>query len=528
MSLLDDDGGSSEAVVLRRARDGDDASFGALYEQHLGAARRLARSLVADRSDADDVVAEVFAATFAALRRGRGPRDDFRSYLLTSVRRECQRTWRTGARQRPGGDVVIDLAASRSNPRDEFASLDEEDVVQEAFGALTPRMQRVLWLTEVEGLSHDEIAAQLRTSSTNVAQLARRARRELGAQYLDAHLPAPDGPLPRACEGPRRVLAEVVRGTASRRAERIAAAHIATCDACSAAEAGLRVVNGRLRSGHALVLLPAVTITRPARAGVLARLSAWISGPAPMTSAVASIAVAALAVPAVHPVTVPPSEAAAAVAPAEVVAPGPAPEHAPGQAPRSSRPSGSEDVEPHSTGAATVPPATLPAPPVGPDATAPPVAAPTSVPAPPAATSPPPASGTGAEPAAPTLPSLAPLPDVTGALQDTVNGLTLDDPIIGVVSNVLEVVPEVTASLAVPQTPVIGPVALPPVSVDVGVGGGAIDLGVGAGPADIGVTADENGLQVELPSVPDVFGALPAPVPGLLNGLPLVGDLLGP
>jgi RNA polymerase sigma factor (sigma-70 family) len=519
----------SEAVALARARDGDDVSFGALYEQHVGTARRLARSLVADHSDADDVVAEVFAATLAALRRGRGPVEDFRGYVLTSVRRECQRAWRIGARQRPGGDVVIDLAAARANQRDEFASRDEGEIVQEALAALPPRMQRVLWLTEVEGLAHAEIARQLRTTSANVAQLARRARQELGAQYLDAHLPTPDGPLPSACEAPRRVLADVVRGTASGRAERIVADHIATCAACSEAAAALRVVNGRLRSGHVLVLLPAVTITRPARAGLLARLLAWISGPAPLTSVVASVAVATLAVPALHPPRIPPVVAAAPIAPEVVAESAPAadPSPEPDADPRSAGPSSSADVESSVTEPADA--AAVPAPLVEPTATD---MTPTSVaPQPgdsPAAASPPAASAPDTEAAGPTAPPVGPLPDLTDGLADTVNGLTIDDPIVGVVSDVLEVVPEVGVALSVPPTSVLGPVALPPVSVDVGAGGGGLHVDAGAGPAEIGVAADDNSLQVELPSVPELTGALTAPVPGLLHGLPAVGDLLGP
>jgi hypothetical protein len=94
VSLLDDTGTSSEERVVQRVRDGDAAAFGLLYERHLGAARRLARSLLADPSDADDDVAEVFSATLAAIRKGRGPADDVRPYVLTAVRRECQRSWR--------------------------------------------------------------------------------------------------------------------------------------------------------------------------------------------------------------------------------------------------------------------------------------------------------------------------------------------------------------------------------------------------------------------------------------------------
>ena len=137
MSLLDDLGGRRRRSILRprprrrrrRLRLRSTSSTSA------PPAASPARC-VADRSDADDVVAEVFAAAFAAMRKGLGPADDFRSYVLTSVRRECQRTWRTGARQRPGGDVVVDLAAARAAPRDEFEWFDEDEVVHRAFASL--------------------------------------------------------------------------------------------------------------------------------------------------------------------------------------------------------------------------------------------------------------------------------------------------------------------------------------------------------------------------------------------------------
>ena len=232
MSLLDDMGLSSEAEVLRRVRDGDTATYGVLYERHLGAARRLARSLLADASDADDVVAEVFAATFAAMRKGRGPADDFRSYVLTSVRRECQRTWRRGGRQRPGGEQVIDLAAARAGDRDEIEQHTEDEVVHHAFASLPPHMREVLWASEVENLSHADIAARTGSTSAAVAQLIVRARRLLGERYLDAHLPGVGAPLPATCVATRRVLAEVVRGTASATQRNLADSHLAECPAC--------------------------------------------------------------------------------------------------------------------------------------------------------------------------------------------------------------------------------------------------------------------------------------------------------
>lgn len=521
--------------MLHRARAGDTAAFGALYSTHLAAARRLARSLVADPSDADDVVAEVFAAAFAAMKKGLGPVEDFRSYLLTSVRRECQRTWRRGGRQRPGGERVIELASARAAGRDDFDGFAEGDVVQRAFGALPPRMQHVLWLTEIEGLSHDEVAERLGSTTAAIAQLARRARVQFGERYLDAHLPATDDACPTECVAPRRVLAEVVRGTASRRAQRIAAEHLATCPACAAAHDELSVVNGRLRSGHVLALLPAVAIARPARLGLLARLAAWIAGPVPAMSVAATIAVATAVAPFTHePAATLHEQVATAAAPPvadaqdeQHLGPAPSPTTAMSAAPARATPDVIDRDEPVVTAAPAWTAADVL------DAAAAGAAATPTVPAVPG--TPTADAGTGA-PALPlpgggaiTPPTVGPLPDVTGAVEDVVNGVTIDDPVVDAVQPVVNALPDVNAKMAIPSTPPIGPVGpTPPVSLEAGVDGGEVDVNLDVGDAHVGVDVNgDDGLQVQLPPVPQVLNQLPAPVPGLVDGLPLVGNLLG-
>ncbi len=303
MSLLDDTGVSAEAPVLQRVRDGDAAAFGVLYERHLGAARRLARSLLADPSDADDAVSEVFTAAFAAMRKGRGPRDDFRPYVLTSVRRECQRAWRRGARQRPGGESVVDTASRRADERDEMESCTEDAVVHPAFASLPAQMREILWATEIDGSSHADIAARTGSTPAAVAQLASRSRRLFGERYLAAHVPpAVSGPtVGRECAKTCRVLAEVVRGTASARTRRLVDEHSSSCADCADASDHLEVVNHRLRAGHVLALLPALGMARPARVGLLARLLVWIAGAAPViTASTALVLVAAVAAPETH------------------------------------------------------------------------------------------------------------------------------------------------------------------------------------------------------------------------------------
>src|SRR5262249_7329229 len=81
-----DPDGPSDAELITATRSGDPGAYDLLYRRHVDAANRLARTLVRDRSAADDLVAEAFAKVLATLRNGHGPDLAFRAYLLTSLR----------------------------------------------------------------------------------------------------------------------------------------------------------------------------------------------------------------------------------------------------------------------------------------------------------------------------------------------------------------------------------------------------------------------------------------------------------
>jgi RNA polymerase sigma factor (sigma-70 family) len=184
-------GASSEAAIILSVRRGDLDAYERLYERHVGAARRLARNLLSNPADAEDVVSEVFASILSAIQNGRGPRDGFRSYALGSVRFECHRTGRRRGRLKPvdSPDAAIVASSQRTAEPDPFARRDEVDVLQQAFQTLPRPFREVLWRTEVEGRSHQEIAEDTGTTPQAVAAQAMRARRALGGAYLQRHLP---------------------------------------------------------------------------------------------------------------------------------------------------------------------------------------------------------------------------------------------------------------------------------------------------------------------------------------------------
>ena len=156
-------------------------------------------------------------------------------------------------------------------------------MLQQAFNALPDHLRQVLWLTEVERLSHAQVADRTASTSQAVAALAMRARKALAEHYLAAHV-APT--TPPECARVRRTLARTVRGTASRRQQRRVASHLAGCRECAQAERQLRLVNRRLRTLAPPALAGALVVPRLVSLGLRGRLAAWLLGPAaaPLTA----------------------------------------------------------------------------------------------------------------------------------------------------------------------------------------------------------------------------------------------------
>jgi RNA polymerase sigma factor (sigma-70 family) len=267
-----------------------------LYERHVDAARRLARSQLRNHADADDVVSEVFASVLAVIQRGKGPRDGFAAYLMASVRHECHRARRKNGRATqvpttPDRPMVGDLRGLEVDP---FARRDEVEVLQQALRSLPLGARDVLWRTEVEGQSHQEIAEQTGSTPQAVAAHAMRARRALGEAYLRGHLVAPPDvdPLPRPCADARQRLADLVRGSISRRLHRRLEAHLATCPSCSDARDELERVNRHLRTAPGLPLAVGAGILR---LGLKARLTAFLAASgAPLVAATGLVVVCAV------------------------------------------------------------------------------------------------------------------------------------------------------------------------------------------------------------------------------------------
>jgi RNA polymerase sigma-70 factor (ECF subfamily) len=155
------------------------ARFEQLVMPHLGAAYNLARWLVRNESEAEDMVQESCLKAFQAFEGFRG--DDARSWVLTIVRNTCF----TSLRKRKAADLTEfdeDLhggAATSPDPETLRIRLEDAETVHRALDQLPPEYREVLILREMEGLSYRQVAQVIDSPIGTVMSRLARARGRL-------------------------------------------------------------------------------------------------------------------------------------------------------------------------------------------------------------------------------------------------------------------------------------------------------------------------------------------------------------
>jgi RNA polymerase sigma factor (sigma-70 family) len=229
-----------ELLVRARLSSASPAAVGELYRRHAPVARRVARRLLYDRDDADDVVNDAFAGVMAAIANGSGPSSNFGHYIMASVRNAC--------RVRRRGPVVVhdQHLVDRSHPvSDDANRIAEAGLVAAAFASLSPVWQRTLWLTAVEGRTTSEVALQLGRRPGAVASLTRRAREAFAEAYLAEHRTRPASV---ECLRMNPTLARYVRRRIGPTDRAKVEHHLRHCASCRRAVDDLRDLNASLRT----------------------------------------------------------------------------------------------------------------------------------------------------------------------------------------------------------------------------------------------------------------------------------------
>jgi RNA polymerase sigma-70 factor, ECF subfamily len=188
-AVPEDDGASDEALVDRILR-GQKLHFAVLMRRYNQRLFRVARAIVRDDHEAEDVVQHAYVAAYDNLASYRGGAK-FGTWLTRITLNEAYGRMRKNKRQfsvLEGGD-----ASSMSNPdpeheayRNELATLLEGHIDE-----LAENLRLVFVLREVQELSTKETAAVLDTTEEVVRIRLHRARQQLQERLSEAVIAAP-------------------------------------------------------------------------------------------------------------------------------------------------------------------------------------------------------------------------------------------------------------------------------------------------------------------------------------------------
>ena len=190
-----------EHTLLDRARDGDRDAAASLMRRNNRALWRIARGILGNDAEAEDVVQESYLRGLSGLEKFRGD-SSLASWLARIVVNEAMRRLEQRQRSNATAELVDTLAASQAaypaavppDPEQAAARTEIRRIVEQAIDRLPEPFRMVFVMRVVEQLSIEETAAFLDIPPATVktrlwrANLALRSRlgADLAAGFSDA------------------------------------------------------------------------------------------------------------------------------------------------------------------------------------------------------------------------------------------------------------------------------------------------------------------------------------------------------
>jgi len=173
----DSPAGSDERDLLVRVQAGDSAAFDQLVRRYLPRARLIARRLMQDPDDADDLVQDAFLRALERI----GSFDVSRAFepwftrLLVNLGLDLRR--KKVVRRTEMYDPESFAGGARPDRDTELSELRSS--LDRALQALPDRQRLIVSLFEIDGRSTEEIAGMLKVSQVTIRWHLHQARRTL-------------------------------------------------------------------------------------------------------------------------------------------------------------------------------------------------------------------------------------------------------------------------------------------------------------------------------------------------------------
>ena len=217
----------SDADLAGRAREGDVEAYGSLVQRFNQRLYRVARAIVRDDAEAEDVLQEAYVRAFVALADLRD-NAQVRSWLTRIVINEARVRLRG---RRPTVDLSeldagagddlrgLQFAAGVGDPERGAAAAEARRLLERSIDALPAAFRLVFVLRDVHGLSVEDTAAELGLRPETVRTRLYRARRLLRGLLGETLAPALEGGFPfhgeRCAQMRAAVIARVRAGAAT-------------------------------------------------------------------------------------------------------------------------------------------------------------------------------------------------------------------------------------------------------------------------------------------------------------------------
>jgi RNA polymerase sigma-70 factor, ECF subfamily len=166
-----------ERDLLARVQRGELEAFDFLVRRHLARARVVARRLMQDPDDADDLVQDAFLRALEKI----GTFDLQRAFepwflrLLVNLGLDVRR--KRWVRRTEAHDP--ETFAGKSSPERDVERTELQRALSEALEKLPPRQRMIVSLFEIDGLTTEEVASMLSVSQVTVRWHLHQARRTL-------------------------------------------------------------------------------------------------------------------------------------------------------------------------------------------------------------------------------------------------------------------------------------------------------------------------------------------------------------
>lgn len=155
---------SRDAALLHRIRDRDEMALSDLYDTYADYVYSLARSIVRDDGDAEDVTQEVFFRVWERAGSFDPARGTPLAWLTTMTRRLAIDKTRSRSFKARGREASLDVTPASASTDGSAAVLSAEaNQVLDALKQLDEPYREVIRLSYYEGLSHSRIAERTGT-----------------------------------------------------------------------------------------------------------------------------------------------------------------------------------------------------------------------------------------------------------------------------------------------------------------------------------------------------------------------------